>query len=98
MLKRIDKMQSIITEKVLGTEIQQDIESKTFSVLFGLEVKQNKMAENLERGWSYYKGIIASIMFDTVEEAQDYAEKIMNTNLDYNDYIKHKEKEKKEQS
>ena len=90
MLKRIDKTQSIITEKVLGTSIEQDIESKTFSVLFGLEVKQNKMAENLERGWSYYKGIIASIMFDTVEEAQDYANKIMNTNLDYNDYIKSK--------
>ena len=91
MLKRIDETQSIITEKVLGTSIEQDIESKTFSVLFGLEIEQKKYAKNLEKGWSYYKGIIASIMFDTIEEAQDYANKIMNTNLDYNDYIKHKE-------
>lgn len=95
MLKRIDKMQSIMTEKVLGTEILSSSELDHYSVLFGLEVKQNKMAENLERGWSYYKGIIASIPFNTVEEAQDYANKIMNTNLDYNDYKKHKEKEGK---
>ena len=91
MLKQIDKTQSIITEKVLGTTIEQDIESKTFSVLFGLEIEQNKYAKNLEKGWSYLKGIIASIMFDTIEEAQDYANKIMNTNLDYNDYMKSKE-------
>ncbi len=90
MLKQIDKMKSIITEKVLGTSIEYDVDSETFSVLFGLEIEKNKYAKNLERGWSYFKGIVASIMFDTEEEAQDYANKMLNSNLDYNDWLKHK--------
>lgn len=99
MLKQIDQMKSIMTEKVLGTEIEYDVESETFSVLFGLEIEKNKCAKNLERGWSYLKGPVASIMFDTEEEAQDYANKMLNSNLDYNDWLKHKSvaKEQKEE-
>ena len=87
-----------MTEKVLGTEIEYDVESETFSVLFGLEIEKNKCAKNLERGWSYLKGPVSSIMFDTEEEAQDYANKMLNSNLDYSDWLKHKllTKEQKE--
>ena len=95
MLKQIDETKSIIIEKVLGTEIQQSIATKKFNVLFGQELIQNKQAQNLEKGWSYYKGIIANVDFDTAKEAQDYANKIMNTSCDYNYYIKHKESEVK---
>ena len=91
MLKQIDKTKSIETNKVLGTEILNDVETNRFNVLFGQELQQNKMAISLDRGWSYYKGIIACVDFKTMEEAQNYANKIMNTNLDYNDYLKHKE-------
>lgn len=91
MLKQIDKTKSIETNKVLGTEILNDVETSHFNVLFGQELQQNRTALSLDRGWSYYKGIIACVAFKTIEEAQDYANKIMNTNLDYNDYIKSKE-------
>ena len=89
MLKQIDKLHSIMTEKILGIEILNSVETNCFNVLFGQELQQNRTALSLDRGWSYYKGIVACVDFKTMEEAQDYANKIMNTNMDYNDYLKH---------
>lgn len=89
MLKQIDDIQSITTEKVIGTQIHS--QDGHYNVMFAYEIIVNRYAQEIEAGYSYFAGIMCRVNHNTAEEAQDYANKIINTNMDYNDYLKHKE-------
>ena len=103
MLKRIDEKQSIVIEEVENTKVKSwvDIQiEKGYGKMVEEDRKEmpNIYKKMLEVNYVFFytktkRVVVCEIVFKTIEEAQDYANKIMNTNLDYNDYKKHKEKE-----